>query len=1770
MSLIPLGARVIDRFFCAVQAPHQPYRPKIAPRWLCRSHAKHVNFHQNQKLILSGRQCVFLLSLLLIPSMASAATSFTTSLNGGANPLSGTSNPSVGDIVGDFDSDGDTDVLAFASGNTSYSFLQNNGSGTFSTVTGSGNPFDGIGANDIFWSSYSTYIADFDNDGDLDIWDYIGTVDNDGSNVYLENTDGTTYTSSNTGGANPLSAIPDIYLGVIIGDFDTDGDIDILAFDDDTYTSYTFYQNNGAGTFSAVTGANDPFNGIAATNIFYASEETYVADFDNDGDLDIWDYRANAAEDGISIYLENTDGSTYTSSLNGGANPLSAIPDADYGVEVGDFDSDGDVDVLAFGDNTYTSYTFYQNNGSGVFSAVTGSSNPFDGIAASDIFYNANNTYVADFDNDGDVDIWDFISDTPDDGVSIYLEQVGAPPTLSSSIPADNASGVDPSANLVLNFSETVSAGSGNIIIRNYNTNAAVATLDVSGGEVSVSGSQATLNPTSDLADSTHYYIEIEPGALLDSDGATVLNLHPAINHTLYYSEFKDRLDFTTGSSNSVPVIGGTTASQTVNDNSTVSLFSAATISDADGDNVTTSISLDSNAKGVFTSASLSASGFTGSGPYTLASTTPANAQTAIRQLVYDPSDNRVAPGSTETTTFTITVNDGSANGTDNTTTVISTSVNDAPVISSNGGGPTASTTINENSTAVTTVTATDADTSESQTFSISGGADQALFSINSSSGALVFASAPDFESPTDSGTDNIYNVQVTVTDGYSATDLQDLAISVGNINENPVITNDGGGTSANINAAENQTAVTTVTAVDQDSGDTLTYSISGGADQASFTINSSTGVLTFASAPNYETPTDSGANNVYEVEVTVTDSGAGPLTDVQAINVTVTNANEAPVITSNGNGPTASTSINENTTAVTTVTATDVDTSDTLTFSISGGADAALFSINSSTGALVFASAPDYETPADSGANNVYDVQVTVTDNGTGPLSDSQAIAVTVNNLNEAPTISGAPAAAPESNQLFSFIPTASDPDAGTSLTFSISTTPSWASFNASTGELSGTPASGDVGTTTSNIVISVSDGSLNDSLSPFSLTVAQGNQTPVISGSPATSVAGHTAYSFVPMTSDAENDPLTFSITNKPAWASFNTATGELSGTPTNSDTGTTTGIVIRVSDGTTSASLTFDLSVTENLDIDGDGMPNDWELANGLDPNDPNDAASDLDGDGISNLNEYLGTTDPNLDDNPPTLTLPSDITLDAVGLFTPVDVGLATAYDALDGTLTATSDALAYYTPGTHSVTWSARDNAGNVASAVQTVNIIPQVSFSKHQATSEGSSVSFRVILNGEAVAYPVTVPYVIAGTAAVDGSDHNLTDGTAVIASGLETTISFNTVDDGPGEGSEEIVIAMDTPTNAVAGPHSIHTIQLLEANLAPLVSLSAEQSGTQVRSLLTGNGPVTVSSHLIDPNSGDSHSYDWTATDSRLSDIDAAADTYTFTPAALAPGLYTLRLSVSDGSASDQTSLTLNIIAVAPSLSATLDSDGDGIDDAGEGIGDTDNDGITDYLDAIATANVLQEQSALSTSYLIESEPGVRLTLGAIALQVGYGAAGVDLNAIETYGGVPADTSYDFSGGLFDFAIDEIPVAGQSVQVVIAQFAAIAQNPVYRKVISGQWQNFVIDANNSLASAAGEPGYCPPPGDSAYSNGLTPGHWCVQLTIEDGGPNDADGIANHAIEEPGGVAERLSTSVSVTSSGGGGGAVGEAFILLLLLALGLAQLRAFGPRAKG
>jgi len=222
--------------------------------------------------------------------------------------------------------------------------------------------------------------------------------------------------------------------------------------------------------------------------------------------------------------------------------------------------------------------------------------------------------------------------------------------------------------------------------------------------------------------------------------------------------------------------------------------------------------------------------------------------------------------------------------------------------------------------------------------------------------------------------------------------------------------------------------------------------------------------------------------------------------------------------------------------------------------------------------------------TPKSEHVGKYPNIRITVSD---GRATDSLPLfTLTVTSrssatANRAPTISGTPGTSASVGQFYSFQPTASDAD-GDTLAFTIQSKPSWATFSTSTGRLSGTPASTG---TFGNIVIRVTDGSLSDSLPAFTISVksASSNSAPTISGSPATSVTAGQAYSFQPSATDANGDVLTFSIQNRPSWATFSPTTGRLSGTPTTSHIGTYGNIVISVTDGKATRSLSaFSISV------------------------------------------------------------------------------------------------------------------------------------------------------------------------------------------------------------------------------------------------------------------------------------------------------------------------------------------------------------------------------------------------------------------------------------------------------------------------------------------------------------------------------------------------------------------------------------------------------------
>ena len=451
-------------------------------------------------------------------------------------------------IYGDFDSDGDIDIHLYPfSGATENQFWRNNGSGSFAQVTGAADPFNGITEKSAFYAAKYAFVADWDKDGDVDI--FVTKRSATGQNIFYKNNNGVY--QEITGAASPFDLITisgDDQL--IYGDFDSDGDIDIHSYAGGGAVNNDFWQNNGSGQFTNVVGAGNPFRNLGNTAAFYSSAAfARVADWDNDGDVDVFVTKRTTAGD--NIFYRNDSG-TFVE-VAGAASPfknIAIVQDNQY--IYGDFDADGDIDIHASSSNAVSILKFWQNNGSGVFTDVIGVNNPFNNIANNGAFYNnAAKAFVADWDNDKDVDI--FVTARTAADQNILFRQSDSPPLLSSSVPANSATGVSVEANIVLTFNKAVTAVSGkNIIIKRTSNNSTVATIPVTSGQVTGSSTATiTVNPTADFDGTTGLYVLIDKGAFSDTDG----RIYAGISSST-------ALAFTTGAAPVAPTI--LTASVTV------------------------------------------------------------------------------------------------------------------------------------------------------------------------------------------------------------------------------------------------------------------------------------------------------------------------------------------------------------------------------------------------------------------------------------------------------------------------------------------------------------------------------------------------------------------------------------------------------------------------------------------------------------------------------------------------------------------------------------------------------------------------------------------------------------------------------------------------------------------------------------------------------------------------------------------------------------------------------------------------------------------------------------------------------------------------------------------------------------------------------------------------------------------------------------------------------------------------------------------------------
>ncbi|MGI2155630.1 Ig-like domain-containing protein, partial [Shewanella oncorhynchi] len=918
------------------------------------------------------------------------------------------------------------------------------------------------------------------------------------------------------------------------------------------------------------------------------------------------------------------------------------------------------------------------------------------------------------------------------------------------------------------------------------------------------------------------------------------------------------------------------------------------------------------------------------------------------------------------------------------------------------------------------------------------------------------------------------------------------------------------------------------LTATDSDTGDSLTLSAVTKPSWLSF--NAATGLLS-------GTPSNVDVGS-HAVILRVTDTDG--LTAEQSFSITVTNVNDAPVISSP-----AITTATQDIAYSYTVIATDLDVGAVLTLSVV--TKPSWLSFNSVTGLL-----SGTPSNADVGSHAVL-LRVTDADG----LTADQSFSITVTNSNDAPTITSTATTAAVQEAVYSYTFAATDVDVDDVLTLSAVTIPSWLSFNAATGLLSGTPGNADVGSHPVTLRVTDTDGLTAEQ--SFGITVTNVNDAPVATSASVTFEEDSSV--MITLTGeDADSDPLTYEVVSQPesgtleqhgtVWLytpekdfngadqiSFIAKDAELSSepatitmnvTPVNDDPQA-------VDDNYTLASTADDkytLAALENdVDVDGDTLTIDGAAA------DIGSVQITADGLIFTAPAAYVGpvalrytisdgqkgraSAKVNLlveggeADNLPVITVPSDVEVNATGLFTRVDLGFAKAVDRNGHPLPVSLvDKRLFFAPGSYLAYWQAVDRDGNKATKAQKVKVHPLISLSKDQVVGEGNEVVVSIHLNGVAPEYPISVPYTVAGSA--DSNDHDLVDAVVEITSGTLAHIHFRTIEDGEVEAEEDVLISLDPSLNL--GSKKQTQVSITEANIAPSVTLEVTQAGERQLIVAQNGGEVHIHAQISDANMNDTLTPVWSSGALNLQSDDAGMF---FLPTEVLPGIYPVSLTVTDSGLPALSTTEKVYIVVRPSLPPLTgtDTDGDLIPDNQEGFTDTDRDGIPDYLDAINDCNVMPEGELQPVYFLAEGQAGVCLRLGNIALM--QEQSGIQLLPNL----VPEDSIAANVGGIFDFIATGLPQQGQSYSLVIPQRSPVPANAVYRKYqAQNGWKDFVIDARNSVASSEGERGFCPPPGDNRWTSGLTEGHWCVQLTIEDGGPNDDDGVANRTIVDPSGV----------------------------------------------
>ena len=467
------------------------------------------NYHMNQITFLFRYLplTLFVIGLFALSATYALAATFVGSSISDGEDYTATA------TFGDIDGDGDLDLYVITDDTGPNNLWINDGDGNFTLTTISG---DGGNSSDAVF-------GDIDGDGDLDL--YVANYLSDQNNLWINDGDGN-FTLSNFADEEGDSS------EAILVDIDGDSDLDIYVVNN-SLEQNRLWINDGDGNFTADDIVGDEGRSFGAA----------IGDIDGDGDMDIYVTNVNGEQNRLWI----NDGSE-----NFTANDIAGDTDGTQPI-MADFDGDNDLDIYVVKEGQNK---LWINDGDANFTA--------NDIAGDD--ENALYAVAADFDNDGDIDIYVanyeadnvlwindgdanftandiagdgdlhytsgvaagdvngdslidlYITDYDEGNPLLLINTTGVGPEVETLSPADNAVGVEVETDLVITFSEAVTANSGNISLYKSTGDELIEAIDVTSGQVVVSTTTVTINPAVDLETDTDYYLTVASTAFLDID----------------------------------------------------------------------------------------------------------------------------------------------------------------------------------------------------------------------------------------------------------------------------------------------------------------------------------------------------------------------------------------------------------------------------------------------------------------------------------------------------------------------------------------------------------------------------------------------------------------------------------------------------------------------------------------------------------------------------------------------------------------------------------------------------------------------------------------------------------------------------------------------------------------------------------------------------------------------------------------------------------------------------------------------------------------------------------------------------------------------------------------------------------------------------------------------------------------------------------------------------------------------------------------------------